>query len=104
VKQLAFTLPPELVEAIAQRAAEIVLEQLAERAEGEWPEYMTPQQAGRYIGATAQRIYDLRSAGRLPRAFNDGGRALIKRSDLDEYVALRSPPNGRGRSGSRAAA
>lgn len=83
---LTLQVPDALVEEIAQRAAEIVLAQLDTASGGDWPEYMTPAQAARYIGADRQRIYDLRSAGRLTR-YGDGSRALIRRRELDAYVA-----------------
>lgn len=101
--EFALTFPPELVEAIAQRAAEIALERLDERGGGgEWGKYLTPEQAARYIGASTQRIYDLRSRKRL-KSYGDGGRALVERSELDAYVTSSSPQRGRHRSRSRAA-
>ena len=78
---LAFTLPPDAVDAIVERAAELVREQLAGRP-GEW---LTVDEAAAYARCSRQRIYDLRSAGRLPKT-GDGSRVLVRRSDLDAYL------------------
>lgn len=94
--ELALTFPPEVVEAIAQRAAELVLEQLEEQRQGDWPEFMTPETAARYLDCAPQRVYDLRSKGRL-RRYNDGGRALVSRAQLDAYVASADHRRGRRR-------
>ena len=108
-------LSAEAVEAIAARAAEIALERLgAQRPE--LSPWLTVEEAARWIGASRQRIYDLRSSGRL-NAYADGGRALVRRDELDAYVRgygspLRAaqtpglhvapalPPMRRGRTGS----
>ena len=79
---VTFTLPVEVVEQIAQRAAEIVLERLAADDGQRW---LTVDQAAAYIGAKPQRVYDLRSSGRLSR-HGDGGRALVDRRELDRLV------------------
>lgn len=80
---LTFTLPAELVEQIARRVAEIMLErEPAKAAEQRW---LTVAEAAAYIGAKPQRIYDLRSSGRLSRT-GDGSRGLVDRRELDEMV------------------
>jgi excisionase family DNA binding protein len=88
VSELAFTFPPEVVEAIAQRAAELVLEQLAARQPR--PEQTSPNatvpEAAAYLAAKPQRIYDLCSQGRLTR-IKDGGRTLIAWAELEAYLA-----------------
>lgn len=78
-------IPAESVEAIAQRAAAIVLEQLGDRAGGE-REWLTVAEAAEYIRCQPQRIYELRSDGRLPK-HSEGGRALVRRRDLDGLIA-----------------
>jgi excisionase family DNA binding protein len=80
---LSLALPPELVEAVAVRVAEL----LGEREADPW---LTVERAAAYIGATPQRVYDLRREGKLPRT-GDGRRALIRRSALDAYLERRPP-------------
>lgn len=88
------SLPPELVEAIAQRAAELVLEHGG--ATGDLPEFLTPEQAAAYLCCEPQRIYDLCSDGRL-RRYKDGSRLLLRRVELEEYVGLQADSNDRRR-------
>lgn len=79
-------LPPDAFEAIAQRAAELVLEQLEERAQGaSLPAWLSVADAAAYIGCGKQRIYQLRSDGRLG-AHKEGGRAVVLRAELDALV------------------
>jgi excisionase family DNA binding protein len=51
--------------------------------------WMTVDQAAEYIGASRQRVYDLRSAGQLGR-HGDGRRALIDRNELDNLIEGRT--------------
>lgn len=76
---LAF--PPHLVEALANRAAELVLEQMPKPAEP----YLAVDQAARYMACAPKRIYDLCSQRRIPFA-KDGSRTLLRREDLDAYL------------------
>jgi excisionase family DNA binding protein len=85
--RLELTVPAELVEEIAQRAAEIVLA----RQEAALPRWMTVPEAAEYARCTRQHIYDLRSDGRLSR-HGEHGHALVDRHELDAYLE-----NGRGR-------
>ena len=59
--EVRLTLPDDLFEAIAQRAAAIVLSELAEqRANGMIRnEYLTVVEAAEYLRCSRQRIYDL---------------------------------------------
>jgi excisionase family DNA binding protein len=84
---LMLTLPREAIDAIANRAAEIVLERLAS-ADTPPPvsPYLTADEAAAYARCDRQRIYDLRSSGRLTR-LGHGGRALILRTELDKLIA-----------------
>src|SRR5262249_51538440 len=43
-------------------------------------------EAAQVLRCKPRRVYDLRSAGRLPRTV-EGGRAVVRRSDLDKLVA-----------------
>ena len=84
-RDLALTIPEGLVEVIAQRAADIVLEQLAGRPDRTSP-WLTVPEAAEYLRASRQRIYDLLSSRRLTR-HRDGTRVLIRRDELDRYLA-----------------
>jgi excisionase family DNA binding protein len=86
---LTITLPPELVEAIAQHAAKLVLEQLLEEP-GISP-YLTIAEAAGYLRCKRQRIDDLLSARRLTR-HKDGRRTLILRAELDAHIAVSGGP------------
>jgi excisionase family DNA binding protein len=79
---LRLELPAGLVEAVAQRAADLVLESFGARVEDRW---MNVDQAAAYLACGPRRIYDLHSQRRL-RSHKDGSRLLFRRSDLDAYV------------------
>jgi len=71
----------EFVERVAERVVRR-LEASEPRGEGE---LLSVSEAARVLRCKPQRIYDLRSAGRLPRTV-EGGRAVVRRSDLDRLV------------------
>lgn len=80
---LSLGVPPEFVEAVAQRAAEI----LAERQGAPEPmPYLTVDEAAGYLRCKPKRVYDLCSQRRLPFV-KDGSRTLLRRTDLDTYLA-----------------
>jgi excisionase family DNA binding protein len=91
-------IPAELLEAIADRVAEIILarqtggpgRRLIVGREfggvGAGP-YLTVAEAAEYPRSKKQRVYDLVSARRLTR-FKDGRRVLVSRAELDEYLAM----------------
>lgn len=86
---LSIDFPPELVEEIARRAAEIVASQSA------LPRWMNTEQAAEYMCCKPARIRDLVSQGKLkPR--KDGTRNLYLREDIDAYLDF-GPPIGQGR-------
>jgi excisionase family DNA binding protein len=80
---LALGVPPELVELIAARAAQLVRDQAA--ATDDASPYLTVDQAAEYLACKPKRIYDLTSQRRLPFV-KDGSRTLLRRSDLDAYL------------------
>ena len=82
---MTLSVPPELVEEIAQRAAAIALERLRVEAETA-PRLLTVPEAAEYLRAKPQRVYDLLSDGRLTRK-KDGSRVLVDRQELDRYLA-----------------
>ena len=93
---MSATFPPELLEplaqAIAERAAELALERLP--APASLPEYLTVEEAADYMRCRRQRVYDLLSSRRLPR-HKDGRRVLLRRSEIDAYLADGGSVRGR---------
>jgi excisionase family DNA binding protein len=81
---LSLPLPPEFLEAVAERAAAILAERQVEQAPA--APYLTVAEAAEYLRATPKRIYDLTGQRRLPFV-KDGTRTLLRRADLDAYLA-----------------
>ena len=77
------TLPPELVAELVERVTGEVLAELGGREERS--PFLTIKEAAEYARCGRQRIYDLRSSGRLSRA-GDGSRALVLRQELDTLL------------------
>lgn len=77
---LRVELPPELVELVAQRAAELVAEQV-----GSDDGYLDVAGAAAFLACPKSRIYSLVSARRIPH-HRDGSRLLFDRAELREYV------------------
>jgi excisionase family DNA binding protein len=90
VTGVTFTVPPEALDEIARRAAEIVLAELerrdAERAadQGSSPWLSIPEAAER-LRCKPQRIYEMRTDGRLTR-YKEGGRAVVSRVEVESLV------------------
>jgi hypothetical protein len=81
---LALALPPELVEAIAQRAAALVVEQL-----GNGSPWLTREAAARYCSLPVSRLEKDASKGgpqEIP-CHRDGRRVLYHREELDAYLS-----------------
>ena len=78
---LALAVPLELVEAIAERAAEM----LAERRGPELEAWIGVEEAAEHLACPKSRVYGLSSAGRIPHR-KDGSRLLFRRSELDEWI------------------
>jgi excisionase family DNA binding protein len=87
----------DVVEAIAQRAADIAVARLG--ATTNESDYLTVEEGAALIRASRQRIYDLCSDGRLTR-FKDGSRLLLSRAELVAHVG---PTGSRSRSRTGAA-
>lgn len=109
-RSVSLVLPDAVVEAIAARAAAIVLERMGERTERRSSPYATVAEAAEFLRAKPQRIHDLTSAGRL-RRFKEGGRTLVLWSELEalvtptstRHVASALPMDVRTLAGSRGA-
>ena len=82
IVSLTVDLSDEAIAQIAQQVAAILAKTSATPAMSRW---LTVDQAAEHIGASRQRIYDLRSSGKL-RRHGDGSRALIDRRELDRLV------------------
>ncbi len=80
---VAFEAPPEFVEEVARRAAEILAElQPPSEPEG----YLDVAGAAAFLACPPSRIYALVSVGRIP-VHRDGSRLLFDRRELRAYVA-----------------
>jgi excisionase family DNA binding protein len=71
-------LPDEVVEAIAQRAAEIVLE----RTEDPRDDWLDSKAAADYLGISVGHLHNLK--GTVP-SHKVGGRRRYRRTELDDY-------------------
>ncbi len=100
-----------LAEAIARRAAEIVLAELRQEppaAPSSLSPYLTIKEAAEFLRCPRQRVDDLLSQRRLKR-HKDGSRTLVSRAELEAYVTGRRvapsvAPRPRSRSQSQVAA
>jgi excisionase family DNA binding protein len=95
-------LSSEELEAVARRAAELVLEEL--EVSSSVSPFLSVEEAAEFLRCKPQRIYDLRSQGRLSR-LADGSRVLVSRDELvalvaRERVAPASPMRARSVNGS----
>lgn len=87
---------PDLAAAIVEslddesldRLAALLAPRLAGRlaAEVDGVGWLTPAAAGRYLGVSTRRVYDLKSAAKLPADGADGRVPLWRRETLDEYA------------------
>jgi excisionase family DNA binding protein len=82
----ALIVPDALLERLAERAAEIVLERLEVSAHTSRAPFLTVAEAADYLRGKPQRVYDLLSMGRLTR-YKDGRRTLVSRAELDSHLA-----------------
>jgi hypothetical protein len=78
-----------LIEDFVERVADRLAQKLEERglrpSDARTPELLSVPEAAAVLRCKPQRVYDLRSAGRLPRT-TEGGRAVVRRSDLERLV------------------
>lgn len=78
---LALTVPAAMLDAIAERAAEL----LADRLAAETAPWLDVNGAADHLACAPSRIYALVSAKRIPH-HRDGSRLLFRRAELDEWV------------------
>lgn len=88
MSELTFSLPAEVVEAIAERAAEIVLARLGDGRESErWPDWMSVETAARYLDVSPERVRKLVARREIPFSQEAKGcRVFLRRSDLDAWM------------------
>lgn len=80
---LAIAVDDQLVEQIAQRAAQILAAGQDRPTEGRW--LRGAKDIAAYIGSPLSRVYDLSSAGRIP-VEHDGSTLLAHTTDLDAWI------------------
>lgn len=78
---LTVDVPPSLIDAIAERVAELLE---ARRPTGPEP-WIGVEAAAEHLNCRPQRIYNLIGQGELPHR-KDGRRLLFRRSDLDAWL------------------
>jgi excisionase family DNA binding protein len=76
-------LPPDVVEQIAQRVAEI----LADRVQDERVEWLTLEQAAERLGCTAEAVRMRANRGRLERR-SQGRRVYVRAADVDRLGVI----------------
>lgn len=86
----------DLVELVAERAAEIVLERLDVAPTAAESKFLSIAEAADFLRCKPQRIYDLCSSGQLER-HKDGSRVLVRRADLVAHLLPTSSRNGSSR-------
>jgi excisionase family DNA binding protein len=100
VGEVSFALSEQVVDAIAERAAELVLERIGE-GNGASP-WLSLAEAAKYLSVSARTLQRLASRGRI-RSTTLGRRRLFHRDELDrlaaagEGVAPTTPPHRRGK-------
>lgn len=88
--QLVLPFPDEAVDELAERLVDPVYERIVERFQlspASTSPWLTPEEAAAYLRCGVQRIYDLRSSGRLSKHM-EGGRAIVAREELDALVGV----------------
>jgi excisionase family DNA binding protein len=90
-RELVLSVPGELVEAIAQRVAELVNQPDTNAATPASP-WLTFGQACDYLGLSRDALYKLTAAKAIPCRKKQGGQGLrFHRHELDEWMRERYP-------------
>jgi excisionase family DNA binding protein len=81
--RLELSLPPEILEQLAERAAEIVLERLEPLDADRW---MDAGDAAAYLGLTRNALHKLTARRGIPFAQDaTGGKCWFQKSELDAW-------------------
>jgi excisionase family DNA binding protein len=78
---LNIELPAEVLEAIAERAAVLLREQVSTPSD----RWLGTKAAADYLGCSTGRLHNLTSAGRIPH-HHEGGRLVFSTSEIDEWI------------------
>jgi excisionase family DNA binding protein len=85
--RLEVAIPEDLVEAIAFRAAEIVVAKMQAEAKS-WPEWMSITTAAAYLDVSVERVRKLQARRQLPFHQEAAGcRVFFRRTELDEAMS-----------------
>jgi predicted DNA-binding transcriptional regulator AlpA len=74
-----------LLDEFVDRVADRVVHRLEAREPRPETELLNLTEAAEVLRCKPQRIYQLRSTGRLPRTV-EGGRAIVRRSDIERLI------------------
>ena len=74
-----------LLDEFVDRVADRVVHRLGAHGPRPVTELLSLTEAAEVLRCKPQRIYQLRSTGRLPRTV-EGGRAIVRRSDLERLI------------------
>ena len=80
---VSLPVPVELLDALAERVAGLVVAQLA--APSPSAEWLDVAGAADHLCCKPRRLHDLVSQGRVPH-YREGGRLVFRRSELDEWI------------------
>jgi hypothetical protein len=75
-----------LLDELVDRVANRVVQRLEAVPSAHGGELLTIPEAADLLRCKPQRLYDLRSSGRLPRTV-EGGRAVLRRCDVERLVS-----------------
>lgn len=93
---VVLSVPAELVELIARRAAELLADQ--QRPDRSASPLLTIPEAAELLRCKRHRIDDLLSQRRLTR-YKDGSRTLVRRDELEAHIGLGAPTRHPSRNG-----
>ena len=75
-----------LLDELVERVADRVVQRLRSVPSSRTGELLSIAEAAELLRCKPQRVYDLRSSGRLPRTV-EGGRAVVRRADVERLVS-----------------
>jgi len=88
---LALAVPEELIEEIAERAAQIVVERMGLESQT-WPQWMSVETAAKYLDVSPERLRKLQARRLLPfHQEGPGCRVFFRRTDLDAAMSELQP-------------
>ncbi len=89
--ELSLPIPTDLVEAIAQRVAELIGEQIS-KAHAPASPWLDFEAASSYLGFSPDKLYKLTAAKAIPYRKKQGGQGLLfHRDELDKWLESHYP-------------